>query len=84
MIDEYVLKGNTGILKCLVPSFVSDFVQIVSWVADDGTTYDYETSRNFNSGKFSLLFMMQEFTETKTFRFDMNKSLLAKTNIVQQ
>lgn len=57
VIDEYVLKGNTGILKCLVPSFVSDFVQIVSWVADDGTTYDYETSKNFNSGNFMRHFL---------------------------
>lgn len=42
MIDEFVLKGNTGILKCLVPSFVTDFVQIESWVADDGTIYKYD------------------------------------------
>lgn len=41
VIDEFVLKGNTGILKCLVPSFATDFVQIESWVADDGTTYKY-------------------------------------------
>ncbi|XP_076265908.1 Down syndrome cell adhesion molecule 1 isoform X38 [Rhynchophorus ferrugineus] len=47
VIDEYVLKGNTGILKCLVPSFVSDFVQIESWVADDGTTYSYEATKDY-------------------------------------
>ncbi|CAH0555680.1 unnamed protein product [Brassicogethes aeneus] len=42
VIDEFVLKGNTGILKCLVPSFVTDFVQIDAWMVDDGTTYQYE------------------------------------------
>lgn len=42
VIDEFVLKGNTGILKCLVPSFVTDFVQIEAWIADDGTTYSYD------------------------------------------
>nr|CAH7736151.1 unnamed protein product [Callosobruchus chinensis] len=46
VIDEFVLKGNTGILKCLVPSFVSDFVQIESWVADDGTIYKYRTDED--------------------------------------
>lgn len=70
VIDEYVLKGNTGILKCLVPSFVSDFVQIIAWVADDGTTYDFETSKYFNSGNFRVgrpkTPFQQEFTDTKT------------------
>ncbi|VEN44089.1 unnamed protein product [Callosobruchus maculatus] len=46
VIDEFVLKGNTGILKCLVPSFVSDFVQIESWLADDGTIYKYRTDED--------------------------------------
>ncbi|RZC32102.1 I-set domain containing protein, partial [Asbolus verrucosus] len=42
VIDEFVLKGNTGILKCLVPSFVTDFVQVEAWVADDGVLYEYD------------------------------------------
>ncbi|ENN75867.1 hypothetical protein YQE_07596, partial [Dendroctonus ponderosae] len=71
VIDEYVLKGNTGILKCLVPSFVSDFVQIIAWVADDGTTYDFETSKYFNSGNCLVgepkTSSQQQFTDTKTF-----------------
>ncbi|KAG5890614.1 hypothetical protein JTB14_005124 [Gonioctena quinquepunctata] len=47
VIDEFVLKGNTGILKCLVPSFVTDFVQIESWVADDGTAYKYHDGLDY-------------------------------------
>lgn len=35
VIDEFVLKGNTATLKCLVPSFVSDFVEVVEWLTDD-------------------------------------------------
>ncbi|KYB25259.1 hypothetical protein TcasGA2_TC034381 [Tribolium castaneum] len=42
VIDEFVLKGNTGILKCLVPSFVTDFVQVEAWLADDGTVFAYD------------------------------------------
>ncbi|XP_044270030.1 Down syndrome cell adhesion molecule-like protein Dscam2 isoform X9 [Tribolium madens] len=42
VIDEFVLNGNTGILKCLVPSFVTDFVQVEAWVADDGTVFAYD------------------------------------------
>lgn len=48
VIDEFVLKGNTGILKCLVPSFVTDFVQVEAWIADDGTTYKYEPNYEQN------------------------------------
>ncbi|XP_050305199.1 cell adhesion molecule Dscam2 isoform X22 [Anthonomus grandis grandis] len=36
VMDESVLKGNTAILKCHIPSFVSDFVSVTSWVQDDG------------------------------------------------
>lgn len=32
--DEYVLLGNGGQLRCLVPSFVSDFVAVDGWTDD--------------------------------------------------
>ncbi|KZS21906.1 putative Down Syndrome cell adhesion molecule protein 1 [Daphnia magna] len=35
--DEYVLLGNAGLLRCLIPSFVSDFVIVDTWVGGDGT-----------------------------------------------
>ncbi|KAL3270311.1 hypothetical protein HHI36_009362 [Cryptolaemus montrouzieri] len=28
---EYVIRGNSAILKCQIPSFVADFVSVVSW-----------------------------------------------------
>lgn len=37
--DEFVLRGNTGLLKCIVPSFVADFVQVISWHTDDGSVF---------------------------------------------
>ena len=30
--EEYVIVGNDAIVKCNIPSFVSDFVDIDSWV----------------------------------------------------
>lgn len=36
VIDEFVLRGNTAVLKCLVPSFVADFVEVIEWLTDDG------------------------------------------------
>jgi len=36
--QEYVIQGNDVILKCGIPSFVTDFLTIVSWEDDSGTT----------------------------------------------
>lgn len=30
----YVIRGNAAILKCEIPSFVADFVTVVSWHTD--------------------------------------------------
>lgn len=34
--DEYVMAGNTALLKCQVPSYMSDFVMVTAWVQDTG------------------------------------------------
>lgn len=34
--NDYVIRGNAAIVRCKIPSFVSDFVQVESWVMDDG------------------------------------------------
>lgn len=51
VIDEYVLLGNSVVLKCLVPSFVADFIQVLGWVDDSGnnigTNVDKQGTINF-------------------------------------
>lgn len=37
--DVFVMKGNTAIFKCQIPSFVSDHVDIVEWVSTENDTY---------------------------------------------
>lgn len=32
---EHVILGNSAIFKCLIPSFVADFVDVVSWTSGD-------------------------------------------------
>ncbi|KAH8350088.1 hypothetical protein KR067_006012, partial [Drosophila pandora] len=34
--DEYVMTGNTAVLKCQVPSYMSEFVMVTAWVQDTG------------------------------------------------
>lgn len=35
-MTEYVIRGNTAVLKCSIPSFVADFVHVEAWLNDDG------------------------------------------------
>lgn len=37
--NEYVIRGNAAVLKCSIPSFVADFVTVVSWQDDAGGSY---------------------------------------------
>ncbi|XP_061927159.1 cell adhesion molecule Dscam2 isoform X5 [Apis cerana] len=32
--DAYVLPGNTGVLRCEIPTFVKEYVAVTSWVRD--------------------------------------------------
>lgn len=45
--NEYVIKGNSAIMKCEIPSFVADFVSVAHWVDSSGNMYypdhDYGT-----------------------------------------
>lgn len=37
--NEYVIRGNSAIMKCEVPSFVADFVSVEMWTDSDSNTY---------------------------------------------
>lgn len=37
--DEYVIKGNPAVMKCNIPSFVSDHVEIIEWLDSNGGQY---------------------------------------------
>ncbi|XP_047472750.1 Down syndrome cell adhesion molecule-like protein Dscam2 isoform X33 [Penaeus chinensis] len=52
VLTEYVIRGNSAILKCNIPSFVADFVSVQAWVADDGSVI--YPSDNYD-GKYLVL-----------------------------
>ena len=37
--NEYVILGNDALFKCIVPSFVSDLVELLSWVDNEDQVY---------------------------------------------
>ncbi|XP_066244768.1 cell adhesion molecule Dscam1 isoform X32 [Euwallacea similis] len=46
VVSEYVIRGNTAVLKCNIPSFVSDFVRVEAWV---GENIEYTYGSNYDS-----------------------------------
>ena len=38
-INEYVILGNDVLMKCSIPSFVSDFVSVIGWVDNLGNDH---------------------------------------------
>ncbi len=44
---EYVISGNDVFVKCKIPSFVVDFVQVIAWEDGEGNNlsneHDYGT-----------------------------------------
>ncbi|XP_063893540.1 cell adhesion molecule Dscam1 isoform X10 [Helicoverpa armigera] len=53
--NEYVIRGNSAILKCSIPSFVGDFVNVISWHDEAGNSYTYEDNKEGDEGKYLVL-----------------------------
>ena len=56
------MRGNSAILKCTIPSFVADFVYVVSWLDEDGK--EFTNSSDYNSGTKAIkktIFVMKSF-----------------------
>ena len=37
--NEYIILGNDALMKCEVPSFVSDLVQVHSWIDNENNEF---------------------------------------------
>ncbi len=66
-----MIRGNNLILKCKIPSFVADFLQIIAWVDSDGQEYTPQTTAH---GKKCL----------KKERYFHNAFKLTPANVVEQ
>ncbi|XP_050054062.1 cell adhesion molecule Dscam2 isoform X32 [Aphis gossypii] len=50
--NEYVIRGNSIIMKCEIPSFVADFVSVTHWIDSTGKSYYHD---NDYDGKYLVL-----------------------------
>nr|XP_037870599.1 Down syndrome cell adhesion molecule-like protein Dscam2 isoform X12 [Bombyx mori] len=58
LMEENVLRGNSAVLKCHIPSFVSEYVTVTSWTISEKNYPDIEISSNGSSnldGKYLVL-----------------------------
>nr|XP_053612821.1 cell adhesion molecule Dscam2 isoform X9 [Plodia interpunctella] len=57
VIDEDVLRGNSAIVKCTIPSFVADYVHVVEWVTDEESlaAFSLNGSDTNYEGKYLVL-----------------------------
>lgn len=46
--NEYVIRGNSAIMKCEIPSYVSDFIVVDMWADSDGGSY-YPNNDNYGT-----------------------------------
>ncbi|XP_008186192.1 Down syndrome cell adhesion molecule-like protein Dscam2 isoform X10 [Acyrthosiphon pisum] len=60
--NEYVIRGNSVVLKCSIPPFIADFVTVVSWQDNSGNVYEPSlieenpvNSLNNHDGKYLVL-----------------------------
>ncbi|XP_030242125.1 Down syndrome cell adhesion molecule-like protein Dscam2 isoform X24 [Drosophila navojoa] len=55
VIDEFVLRGNAATLKCLVPSFVADFIDVEAWLDEEGVEIVRPLADESMDGKYLVL-----------------------------
>ena len=64
--NEHVMLGNAGLLKCTIPSFVTDFVRVAAWTiydSNDGnilTSLDPDSTGILQLNILSWLFLKQD------------------------
>ena len=75
-MDESVLKGNSAILKCVIPSFVGDFVSVEAWVDADGRNYYPSDNYGRNMTTGYNLFKMNDFIMNITFLCNIFRCIL--------
>jgi len=43
--DEFVIEGNSAILKCVVPNYMKDLITVTNWIKEPNTVIQ-QTSLN--------------------------------------
>ncbi|XP_025152777.1 Down syndrome cell adhesion molecule-like protein Dscam2 isoform X27 [Harpegnathos saltator] len=55
ILTEYVIRGNSAILKCSIPSYIAEFVTVEAWIREDEEVYLPEDPAVGQDGKYLVL-----------------------------
>ncbi|XP_071630084.1 Down syndrome cell adhesion molecule 1 isoform X11 [Temnothorax longispinosus] len=55
ILTEYVIRGNSAILKCSIPSYIAEFVTVEAWIREDGEVYLPADLAVAQDGKYLVL-----------------------------
>ncbi|KAG1677276.1 Down syndrome cell adhesion molecule-like protein Dscam2 [Nymphon striatum] len=63
--DEYVIEGNTAVFKCIIPSYIRDYVRVTAWIKDDRIRMpvEYQNRSTFlimNNGNLNIINVQKE------------------------
>jgi len=59
VMDEHVLRGNAAIIKCHIPSFVAEFVEVDSWIEDETTDIYPSADYGTRCATFHVIFILE-------------------------
>jgi len=59
--NEYVIRGNSAVMKCEIPSFVADFVSVTHWV--DSLGKEYYPDRDYGTQLYMHILLSGEYCE---------------------
>ena len=65
-VEEYVIVGNDALMKCSVPSFVTDWVSVVGWEDSEGHLYHRDSPTQGIIQQYSLVVIVQGNTTNLT------------------
>lgn len=58
ILMEYVIKGNSAVLKCSIPSFVADFVRVELWIDEQGNELRHSDNYGVTFSKINKNFLL--------------------------
>lgn len=57
------MRGNSAILKCLIPSFVADFVYVLAWINEDEEEFlpqkEFSESKDYLSHQNNSAYILE-------------------------
>ena len=45
--NEYIVRGNSALIKCKIPSYVADIIQVIAWV--DSEANEFQLDNNYGN-----------------------------------